>query len=256
MAQDKNAVVATVNEVNITASEFKKSYNENLLFVSNKVVTKQSVLNNLINKIIGIQNAKKENLQKNPLVKKKMEEVLYHAKISKDLEKAFQKIKVTDANVKGYYKNYPEYRTAQILFRIKTKPSKNEAEEALKTAIRVKKSLDQNPDKFSEYADQFSQAGTAPSGGDLGFQPSVKLAPQYFRAIRGKAKGYITPPVRSQFGYHIIKVIDVLNFASINIPLYKKLVYDQKRDKIIDDYFARSRRGAKISVNKKVLENI
>ena len=45
-----------------------------------------------------------------------------------------------------------------------------------------------------------------------------------------------------------------IDFKNINMPLYKKIVYDTKRDKIIEDYFANMRKKAKITINEKLLK--
>ena len=250
----KDPVVATVNGVKIKKAEFDKTYAQNLLFVSDKVVTKEKVINDMINKVLGIQRAKKAKLDQNPVVKEKMEEVLYHAQISKDLEPELNKIVVTDGDVKDYYKLNPEYRTAHILLRVKAVPQKNEVLAAQNKALEIYQTLKKSPDKFAELANRYSQSSTAPNGGDMGFQPAIRMAPEYFQAVKGKPDNFITPPVRSQFGYHVIKVLAKKEYASINTALYKKIVYDKKRDAILAKYFNNLQKNAKINVVKKYMK--
>jgi len=247
-------VVATVNGASITKSIFDDSYKQNMMFVSDKVVTKEKVLDDLINRELGIMRAKQGKLQDDSVVKRKMEDVLYHAQISKDLEPKLAKIVVTDKDVEDYYKKFPEYRTAHILFRVQAVPELEEAKAAQDQAMQVYADLKRVPNKFTELANRYSQSSAAQNGGDIGFQPAVRLAPEYFAAINGKEDGHITPPVRSQFGYHIIKVLSKKDFKSINTALYKKIVYDIKRDKILEDYFADLRKSATVNINKSVLE--
>ena len=220
----EDPVVATVNGVEINKSELDKAFYQNTLYVSDKVVTKEKVLKDLMNKILGIQKAKKAGLDKDPVVKSKMEDVLYHAQISADLEGELKKIEVTDEEVKKYYSEHPEYRTAHILFRVKAAPQKNEVLAAQEQALKVYQLLKKSPDKFGEMASRYSQSATAPNGGDMGFQPAVRMAPEYFQAIKGKPNDFITPPVRTQFGYHIIKVLAKKDFDTINMGQYKKRV--------------------------------
>jgi parvulin-like peptidyl-prolyl isomerase len=250
----KDPVVATVNGVKIKKSEFDKAYAQNLLFVSDKIVTKEKVINDMINKVLGIQRAKKAKLDQNSVVKEKMEEVLYHAQISKDLEPELNKIVVTDGDVKKYYKEHPEYRTAHILLRVKATPQKNEVLAAQNKALEIYQTLKKSPDKFAELANRYSQSSTAPNGGDMGFQPAIRMAPEYFRAVKGKSDNFITPPVRSQFGYHVIKVLAKKEYASINTALYKKIVYDKKRDAILAKYFSSLQKNAKIKIQQKYMK--
>jgi parvulin-like peptidyl-prolyl isomerase len=250
----EDPTVATVNGVKIKKSELDKKFYQNMLFVSDKVVTKKKVLNDIINRELGIQRAKNKKLQSDPVVKEKMEDVLYHAQISKDLEPQLKKIVVTDEDIKKYYASKPEYRTAHILFRVRAKPEKNEALAAQKKAMEVYMTLKQNPDKFAELANRYSQSSTAANGGDMGFQPAIRMAPEYFKAINGKPDGYITSPVRTQFGYHIVKVLSKKDFSSINTALYKKIVYDQKRDEILEKYFDGLQKGASIKIEERYLK--
>lgn len=251
--KDKDPVVANVNGDKIHLSQLEKQYYQNLLYVSDKVVTRESVLTNLINRQLGIQKARKAKLEQNPIVREKLDDIIYHAQISKDLEGKFKKIAVSDKDLKNYYQDFPEYKTSHILFRVKVKPGKFESEEALKAALKVYKLLQKKPEKFKELAGKYSQSSTAPQGGDMGYQPAVRMAPEYFQAIKGKKDGYITPPVRTQFGYHIIKVTGKKKFSAVEKPVYSKIVYDRKRDKIIRDYFKEMRNGAKINIDKKFL---
>ena len=87
-------------------------------------------------------------------------------------------------------------------------------------------------------------------GGDLGFQPPTRLAPEYFEAINNQKVDYISKPVRTQMGYHIIKVLGVKTLDQIDKNLYKKIIYDKKRDAIIDNYFKALAKGADIKINK------
>ena len=251
--QTRDVVVAEVNGGKIFKSQFEQTFAQNQLFVSDKIVTKEKVINDLINRELGIQRAKKNKLFDDPTVKAKMEDILYHAQISKDLEPAFRRITVTTPEIKEYVKNFPEYRTAHILFRMRALPDPEESDAALTKALEVYKTLTKDPTKFPELANKYSQASVAPNGGDLGFRPAVQLAPEYFQNINGKEIGHITGPVRTQFGYHIIKILAVKEYKDIDEAMYKKIIFDQKRDNLIDDYFADMRKSANIKIDQKQL---
>lgn len=253
-AQTTDPVVATVNGFEIKKAQLDQAFEQNLMFVSDKVVTKEKVLNDIINREIGIKKAKESKLNDDPVVKAKMEDVLYHAQISKDLEKKLQGILVTDKEAQEYYNKNKEYRTAHILFRIRVTPEKEEVQEAMKKALEVYKQLQSKPQMWPELANKYSQSSTAPAGGDMGYLPAIKYAPEYFKAINGKQNGFISPPVRTQFGLHIIKMLGVHEWKEVDPAIYKKIVYDQKRDKILEEYFADSRKGAQIKINKEFLK--
>ncbi len=68
----KDPVVATIGSIKIKKSELDESYKQNMVFVSGKKVSKEKVLNDLINRQLGILRAKTGKLEKNPVVRKKM----------------------------------------------------------------------------------------------------------------------------------------------------------------------------------------
>jgi parvulin-like peptidyl-prolyl isomerase len=244
-------VVATVNGKQITRKQFEEYHLQNLKFVGQRKITKEISLQDLIRRELGIQKAKKLGLDKDPSVIARQEDILYHAQISKDLEKELLKISVSDEEVKKYYGDNKEYRTAHILYRLRAEPTADDVKAAYAQSMEIYSVLQKNPDEFSKYANKFSQTSTAPTGGDLGFQPPTRLAPEYFDAIKGKSIGYITPPVRTQMGYHIIKILGVKTFEQIDKNLYKKIIYDRKRDALLEDYFRNLAKGADIKTNLK-----
>jgi len=249
----KNPVVATVDGQKIKLSDVEKNYQSAKLFVTSKVVTRNAVLDELINRELGIKKAKDNKLAQDPTVKRKMEDILYHAQISKDLEGDFKKITIENSEIKAYYNKYPEYRTAHILLRVRANPSENELKAVLNQSMKIYNEIRKSPKKFAELAGKYSQSPNAEVGGDIGYQPAVRLAPEYFNAIKGKAPGHITTPVRTQYGIHIIKMIGVRNVQDISNALYKKIIYDKKRDSVITKYFQRLRKKASIKIEKKYL---
>jgi len=248
-----DAVVATVNGIEIKKGQLELAYQSNLGFVSDKPVTRERILNELINRELGIKRAKDTKLDQDPVVKTKMEDVLYHAQISKDLEKKLLEIKVSDKEVEEYYAKNKEYRTAQILLRLQIIPQKEEVEEAMKKILEVYNQLKKKPTDWAELAARYSQISASQAAGDIGFQPAYKLAPEYFKAINGKPIGYITSPVQTQFGFHLIKVIGIKEYKDIDMNLYKKILHDIKRDRIIEDYFSDMRKASKVTINKNLL---
>lgn len=118
-------------------------------------------------------------------------------------EKALAKAKADDAiAVEAYYEAHPEMirnviRTQHIL--VETK------EEAEKLLAEIKDGAD-----FAKLAEAYSLCPSGKeSGGDLGFYPNGLFVEPYETAAQGLAEpGDICGPVQSQFGYHIIKLLE------------------------------------------------
>ena len=71
--------LARVNGTLITLEDFNKKYRENLKFFQFKTPTREGVLDDLVKRELGIQEAKKLGLDKDPEIVDRMYTVLYHS---------------------------------------------------------------------------------------------------------------------------------------------------------------------------------
>ncbi|HEY7609401.1 MAG TPA: peptidylprolyl isomerase [Alphaproteobacteria bacterium] len=69
---------------------------------------------------------------------------------------------------------------------------------------------------FEILARQFSQTGTASSGGDMGFLFEGQMEPEIERTVKSLKTGQIAGPVRGAGGYYIIRVSDRRTFGGRN----------------------------------------
>ena len=245
----KDVVVAEVNKTKIMLSTLLAYHEQNLKVVrGNKTVDLDASLNDLVDRAIGIDNGKKKKLDQRPDIVKKMNDVIYHAHISDAIAPKLKKIGVKSSDIKSYYAENSEYRSSQILLRLRAIPSQDEVSKALELSLNLYKQLQKNPDSFGKLASQYSQISTSNAGGDIGYQPRVRLSKEYYEAIKGRRIGYITKPFRTQYGIHIVKVTGLKKYKQIDQKLYQKIVYDVKRDKILADYFAGERKKSNLKV--------
>lgn len=73
------------------------------------------------------------------------------------------------------------------------------------TAKEVKKKLDEG-EKFEDLAKEYSTDGSAQNGGDLGWFTKGAMVPAFEDAAFALEKDQISDPVKSDFGFHIIKL--------------------------------------------------
>jgi peptidyl-prolyl cis-trans isomerase C len=65
-----------------------------------------------------------------------------------------------------------------------------------------------NGENFADLAKKYSKCPSAAKGGDLGWFGRKQMAPQFEKAAFDGQKGKVVGPVKTEFGYHLIRIID------------------------------------------------
>lgn len=127
---------------------------------------------------------------------------------------SYKNIKASEDDIKTFYEqnlqrfSTPEERRASHIL-IAVNNEKTDAD-AKKEADEIYKQLQADPSKFSQLAKSKSaDPGSARQGGDLGFFQKGMMVPEFDNAVFSGKKGDLVAPVKTQFGYHIIKIVDV-----------------------------------------------
>ncbi len=249
-------VLATVGRKTITKKFFDKKYSE----------VKRNVLNppppslflqDLIKFEVGLQEAKKRKLQNDPIVIDRYNQELYKALVEKSIGSKVQKIKVSEKDMRKHYRNQPEVKTSHILIQFKTNSTAKEIAIAEKRANEIYKEVKSSKRKFPElvklYSDDFV---SKKSQGDIGYQSSLSLAPSYYQAARKLKVGQISKPVRTRFGFHIIKLTGVQKFEKANRRQLRAAVFDEKRKVEFDNFFGKLMKKYKIKMNTKEIKKL
>ena len=118
-------------------------------------------------------------------------------------------------------------------------PSEDEAKAIL---AELKKGTD-----FAELAKQKSKdPGAAAEGGDLGYFTKDQMVPEFADVAFKLEKGQLSDPVKSQFGWHIIKVEDKRKKPAPDFAQVKDQVETYVQRKAQADFITKIREGAKV----------
>jgi len=112
-------------------------------------------------------------------------------------------------------------------------------------AKAVKAELDKGAD-FAELAKKKSKDPGASDGGDLGFFTKEQMVPEFSEVAFKLDPGKIPDPVKSQFGWHIIKVEEKRNRKPPAFDQVKSQIETYVTRKAQADYVTKLRDGAKI----------
>jgi peptidyl-prolyl cis-trans isomerase C len=112
-------------------------------------------------------------------------------------------------------------------------------------AKAVKAELDKGAD-FAELAKKKSKDPGASDGGDLGFFTKEQMVPEFSAVAFSLEPGKISDPVKSQFGWHIIKVEEKRNRKPPEFDQVKAQIETYVTRKAQADYVGKLREAAKI----------
>ena len=202
-AADEDPVVARVNGVDIRQSDLAFAEEE----IGGNMPTippeqkRDYLINYLVDVIVLSQAAEKQKLGDRPDVKRRlafdhnrllMESLLQDAGKSALSDEAERK--VYDEAVKQV-KNEEEVHARHILV-----PTEDEAKAILAQL--------QGGADFATLAKEKSKDPGAAEGGDLGYFTKEQMVPEFSEVAFKLGKGQLSDPVKTQFGWHIIKVED------------------------------------------------
>lgn len=110
----------------------------------------------------------------------------------------------------------------------------NSEEDANKAMARLEKG-----ENFEEVAKQMSLDGSRDYGGDLGFFTAGEMVPAFSKAVFALKKGEVSKPVKTDFGWHIIKLEDIQEggaqpFEQVKNPIRLVLLRKAVQDKILE----------------------
>lgn len=116
---------------------------------------------------------------------------------------------VTDSLVReAYDRLHTEVRASHILIKLPPNASPDDTLAAYEKAASLTRQLKKNPEKFADLARENSDDGGGPNGGDLGYFTALQMVYPFENAVYTTKVGEVTGPVRTRFGYHVIKVTD------------------------------------------------
>lgn len=193
---------AALDSVEVTDSQVESELNRRLDYFINQLGSVQKLEDNFKKSIVQIKEDLRQSI-KEYLLTQKMEGTItgdiaitpteiknFYNKLSKDsIPLVNSKIELCQIGM------YPPY-TEKAVFDLKEK------------MLDLRKRII-NGESFATLAVLYSEDGSATRGGEIGFAPKGGLDPEYAKAAFAlKEKGDVSKIVESQFGFHIIQLIE------------------------------------------------
>ena len=140
-----------------------------------------------------------------------------------------------------------QYRAQHILIKA---DSENAAVGAESTIRKIYGEARSGAD-FSSLARQYSQDASAGNGGDLGWFADGVMVPAFEEAVRSLKPGQVSAPVRTQFGWHIIKLNEVREAGTPQERVrnaVRQYIFQQKAERATADLLRDLHSGAYVDI--------
>lgn len=221
---DDSKVLATVNGENVTEKDFENYMQLRMTQqgpVPDTETGRKLVLDEMIDRILLVQHGLEREYDKSPEVHFRLKRVRENLIAQEVIRNTLKDTQFSDEDVKkrlaeDYEKAHKtEYRLRHIL--VKTE------EEATAIAQDLKSGK-----KFEKIAkDKSTDPESAKRGGDLGdwINQGSGLVPEFFNTVMTMEKGQTSEPVKTDFGWHIIRVD---NTRPLKLPPFEQIAADPR----------------------------
>jgi len=256
--KDDGKILATINGQNITLQEFNKELDKipmNMKMLVASESGKKNYLERLIVKKLLLNEASKEKIESDREFQERVndirEQLLIEALLKKKITAQTQ---MSEEDLKKYYEEHKEdfkkdreINTRHIL--LKTE------EEAKQVQSRLQKGED-----FIELAKRYSiDPNVRQTGGEIGFQPKGSLIPEYENAAYKLNKvGQVSGIVKTQFGYHIIRLEGIKPPSYVPLEEVKEFIKQknaqEKQKEVLEKYIEELKKNSKITINEALLK--
>jgi Parvulin-like peptidyl-prolyl isomerase len=201
-----NPVLATIGDEKITLRSFEDNFVKNNGGWDTSAATsfedRQKFLDLLVKFKLKVKEARAQGLEKDSAIVSEMDSYNTSVAQSYMIEK-----EVVEPGIQNFYdRKKEEVHASHILFRVSPK---GEPKDTLVAYERAMNAIAQIPSVvFDTLAFKFSEDPSAKTNyGDLGFFTSDRMVPEFSDACFLLKPGeYTKRPIRTQYGYHVIKV--------------------------------------------------
>lgn len=242
-AKPEDKVVAIVNGHEIRTSEVQMATDDIIGQLPDlpPKLRYPFVVEYLIERHLLAQYAVQEGIAETEEYKRRL--ALYQAKALRDAY-FFQKIRpqVTEEEMKAAYD--AEAAKLQQTERVRARHILVATE---KEAIDIRARLDKG-EKFEDLAKQYSLDGSKDYGGDLGYFTQPEMVPEFSKATFALKVGETSQPVKTDFGWHIIRLEDRKMGAAQPYDQVKSAIRNVLLRKKVSETMDRIRKGSKIEI--------
>ena len=200
----ENKVLVTVDGVQISQTQvdnFIKRLDPQQAMQYQSEEGKKHILQELINQTLFLVDAKASKLEETNEFKNEISKMEDMILTQLNVNNLMESVKVEDTEVKAHFEaNKQNFSTPE---QTDTSHILVDSEEECK---EIHKKIVSNDITFEDAAKAHSKCPSKDKGGNLGSYPKGQMVPEYEAVAFSMKKDEISEPVKTQFGYHIIRL--------------------------------------------------
>ena len=183
---------------------------------------REIILEQIISRKLFLLDAMKNNYEYNPVFKEELQKLKEDLLANFAITKAVENVKVTEQDIKDFYENNKEK-----MINPETVSASHILVEDEEKAKELLEEINSGKISFEECAKANSSCPSSQNGGNLGQFTKGQMVPEFDNAVFSMSVGEILGPVKTQFGYHIIKLNSKNEAAKIPFEDVKDSIFVQ-----------------------------
>lgn len=255
-ASDDDKVLAKVGNKQITLKEFKTRLAKLPSYYQNMIENnKKRYLDEMIMEMLLYEDAVRKGLERDKEVKEVVREAQKKIMIAKLIKTEVEdRVTIPDSEMKEFYeanktsfKSPPLWRASHILV-----SNEREAKDVLDELSKGT--------SFEDLARLHSIDGTASRGGDVGYFRSGQVVPEFEQECLKLEVGQTSGIVKTQFGYHIIRLTDKKDAAIESYDKAKRAIESElrknKRSELFDKLVLKLKEKYGVQIKENALNSL
>ena len=159
------------------------------------------LLDQIIARRLFLMDAQKNLMEREPAFKEQLKRVKDDMLTNYAIQKSVERVRVSDEEVKKFYEENPEQFDAGLTFAASHILVNTEEE-----AAEIREKIVSGEVTFEDAAKSCSTCPSKAQGGDLGEFGHGQMVPEFEEACAAMEVGEISAPVKTQFGWHVIRL--------------------------------------------------
>ena len=188
-----------------------------------------AVLEQLIAQRLFLLDAQRNLLEREPAFKEQLAALKEQLLMEYAITKCVEGVQVKEEEVRAFYEEHKEEFVAGA-----TVNASHILVDTEEQALQILESIKNGEVTFEDAAKQYSSCPSSAEGGNLGDFAQGQMVPEFDAAVFAMEVGELSAPVKTQFGYHLIKLnakndAEAVTYEDIRQELYANLMQQKQQ---------------------------